>query len=151
MLNKIETVKNKLNNTKTLLLVAVFLFAFGALFLGGFAYADDLSDFSLTNVLDYIQRLVTFVFLPIAIVLCAGKIIYAAVAGYIMGNDVLGVWNKWYGDGEYSPDKAPLAVKKSLKGFAYGLAWVAGVWVLMTLIIQITSMLVGTIAASGLF
>ena len=149
MLNKIETVKNKLNNTKTLLLVAVFLFAFGALFLGGFAYADDLSDFSLTNVLDYVQRLVTFVFLPIAIVLCAGKIIYAAVAGYIMGNDILNVSQKWYGEDVVS--NASECVKKSLKGFAYGLAWVAGVWVLMTLIIQITSMLVGTIAASGLF
>lgn len=149
MLIKMRKIKDKMSSTKSLLLIAVFLFSFGAMFFGGFAYADELSDFSFTNVLDYIQQLVTFVFLPVAIVLCAGKIIYAAIAGYIMGNDFLDKGQSWYGKDLVS--NVDECVKNSLKGFAYGLAWVAGVWVIFTLVIQLTSMLVGTLANSGLF
>ena len=146
-----------LQEAKVLFCIGLALIFFGFVFLGGFAFADGnagastLKDFALSSILDYIHKLVTFVFLPIGIVVCAAKMIYVGVAGYIMHDDILNSKEKnWYGGASVEDDPGT-CFKRSVKGFAYGFAWIAGVWVLFTIVLQITSMLVGTLASSGMF
>ena len=88
-----------------------------------------------------LQTMVTVLLLPIGILIAGGRIIYYALFVGIMGIDPFG----W---AEGKNDNVGELIKSSFWGFAKGLAWVAGVWVILQLCLTVVNMLAAALDAN---
>ena len=96
-------------------------------------------EFSISNIMGTLSFLVSFIFLPLGILIAGSKIIYIAIFCGVFGTDPLGWADPHAIEAPWS------AVKDNLKGFLYGLFWVAGIWVVFQVILNVVALLANSL------
>lgn len=103
-------------------------------------------DVALARTVDFVQlvaalqHILTTLLLPIAIVLCAWKILYIAVVGGIMGTDPMNVISDQDNDGAISFADVKIALMAHVSGFVKGLLWVGGIFIIFQLVLSVAAM-----------
>lgn len=95
------------------------------------------------SISQMLKTLLSFVFLPIAIAIVIGKIVYLALVCGMIGKDPLNLTGT---DTTPSPAAVSKAIKEELKNTLYGLLWVGGIWLLFRILLDIGIVLVGAIS-----
>ena len=99
------------------------------------------------NVSSFMQRLdgiVTHFLMPVAVAWASWQLVYVALVCGLMGIDPLHVVNK---NGDLTNVDVWQEVRNRFKNFAYGLAWIAGVWLIFEASVFLVSNLVGILEA----
>lgn len=99
------------------------------------------------NVSNFMQRLdgiVTNFLMPVAVAWASWQLVYVALVCGLMGMDPLHVVNK---QGDLTNVDVWHEVRNRFKNFAYGLAWIAGVWLIFEGCVFLVSNLVGILEA----
>lgn len=87
-----------------------------------------------------LQNILTTLLLPIAIVICAWKILYIAVVGGIMGMDPMNVISDQDNDGAISFADVKIALMAHVSGFLKGLMWIGGIFIIFQLVLSVAAM-----------
>ena len=113
------------------------------------AFADDPpKGVNLTSMIASLKNIVTIVLLPIGILVAGWRIIYLGVFCAMAGIDPLDIMDGGRNsDGSVSAGEAVAAIKQHLGGFAKGLAWVGGIWLVFQLALTVAQMLATGVAA----
>lgn len=99
------------------------------------------------NVSSFMQRLdgiVTHFLMPVAVAWASWQLVYVALVCGLIGIDPLHVVNK---KGDLTNVDVWQEVRNRFKNFAYGLAWIAGVWLIFEASVFLVSNLVGILEA----
>lgn len=102
-----------------------------------------LSNSGLTNTstaMGNINKIVSGLLLPIGIAWASWQIIYIALVCGVIGIDPLNLLG-----GSLDQDVIWAEVRKRFKNFAFGIAWVAGIWIVFELVLFLVSNLVGVL------
>ena len=94
--------------------------------------------------IEMLKTLTTVLFLPLGVIIASSKIIYIAIVGGLLGMDPLNIIKT--GDSgltgtDISHADIQTALKQHMWGFAKGLAWVAGLFVIFRLALNFAAML----------
>jgi len=103
-----------------------------------YAYA---SDFSFDKVFTQLNNIMTYLLLPVGIAWASWQIVYIAVVCGVIGIDPLNLLG-----GNMDQDHVWQEVRGRFRNFGYGIAWVAGIWLLFELVLFLVSSLTGIIA-----
>ncbi|RAP50745.1 MAG: hypothetical protein BZ138_06405 [Methanosphaera sp. rholeuAM270] len=105
----------------------------------GAAYADE-PLISTSKLFSTLRWITTAVLLPLGIIIASFKIVYIAIVGGMFGMDPLG-FIKGQSSDEVSGEDVSNALKEHFWGFAKGLAWVAGLFIVFQLALSFAVML----------
>lgn len=131
-------------------LLAVTAIALTATIMPTMAMADDAVGFGM--MIESLTNIVNKLLLPIGVLIAAWKIIYIVLVVGLLGIDPLEMMEA--GDdntkniGDLSSYNIMRMVKSQLKGFAYGLLWVGGVWILFQIIVSVVAMFANAVSAN---
>lgn len=134
------------NGRATLLAVAAI--ALTAAIVPTTAMADDAVGFGM--MIESLTNIVNKLLLPIGVLVAAWKIIYIVLVVGLLGIDPLEMMEA--GDdntkniGDLSSYNIMRMVQSQLKGFAYGLLWVGGVWILFQIIVSVVAMFANAVS-----
>ena len=134
------------NGKATLLAVAAI--ALTAAIMPTMAMADDAVGFGM--MIESLTNIVNKLLLPIGVLVAAWKIIYIVLVVGLLGIDPLEMMEA--GDdntkniGDLSSYNIMRRVQSQLKGFAYGLLWVGGVWILFQIIVSVVAMFANAVS-----
>lgn len=134
------------NGKATLLAVAAI--ALTAAIMPTMAMADDAVGFGM--MIESLTNIVNKLLLPIGVLVAAWKIIYIVLVVGLLGIDPLEMMES--GDdntkniGDLSSYNIMRMVQSQLKGFAYGLLWVGGVWILFQIIVSVVAMFANAVS-----
>ena len=103
------------------------------------AFAAGSGDVGFGAMVTMLQTLVTVLLLPLGILIAAWKIVYLAVFVGIMNIDPFDLGTS---------DPVTVQIKNQFWGFAKGLAWVAGIWVVLQLALTVANMLASALDAN---
>lgn len=104
---------------------------------------SNLSKTGLTNTstaMSNINGIVSGLLLPIGIAWASWQIIYIALVCGVIGIDPLNLLG-----GSLDQDVIWAEVRKRFKNFAFGIAWVAGIWLVFEMVLFLVSNLVGVL------
>ena len=134
--------KNKI----AIALVFVLLVAAGIFLMVPSAWAA--KAVGLDIIIGQIKTLVTVLFLPLAMIIAAWRIIYIAVFGGMMGIDPLNQISDQDKDGQISSEEVVQAIKAHLSGFMHGLMWIGGLFIIFQVALTIAGYLATTLATN---
>lgn len=136
------------NGKATLLAVAAI--ALTVVIMPTMAMADDAVGFGM--MIESLTNIVNKLLLPIGVLIAAWKIIYIVLVVGLLGIDPLEMMEA--GDdntkniGDLSSYNIMRMVQSQLKGFAYGLLWVGGVWILFQIIVSVVAMFANAVSTN---
>lgn len=129
---------NKYIPDKVILSLVIIALCLFSIFVPEQAFAATKDGVSLATGIDMLKTITTNVFLPVAIVIVAFKIVYGAVCGYLLGIDPL----NWMGSGGHvSASDASKFISENFGGFFKGLLWIGGVFIVFRLALALASLL----------
>lgn len=136
-------------NDKAMLL-AIAAIAFTAAIMPTMAMADDAVGFG--AMIESLTNIVNKLLLPIGVLVAAWKIIYIVLVVGLLGIDPLEMMEAGEDNtkniGDLSSYNIMRMVQSQLKGFAYGLLWVGGVWILFQIIVSVVAMFTNAVSAN---
>lgn len=130
------------------MLLAIAAIALTAAIMPTMAMADDAVGFG--AMIESLTNIVNKLLLPIGVLVAAWKIIYIVLVVGLLGIDPLEMMES--GDdntkniGDLSSYNIMRMVQSQLKGFAYGLLWVGGVWILFQIIVSVVAMFANAVS-----
>lgn len=131
-------------------LVAVAAIALTAAIMPTMAMADDAVGFG--AMIESLTNIVNKLLLPIGVLIAAWKIIYIVLVVGLLGIDPLEMMESGEDNtkniGDLSSYNIMRMVQSQLKGFAYGLLWVGGVWILFQIIVSVVAMFANAVSAN---
>ena len=131
-------------------LVAVAAIALTAAIMPTMAMADDAVGFGM--MIESLTNIVNKLLLPIGVLIAAWKIIYIVLVVGLLGIDPLEMMESGEDNtkniGDLSSYNIMRMVQSQLKGFAYGLLWVGGVWILFQIIVSVVAMFANAVSAN---
>ena len=134
------------NGKATLLAVAAI--ALTAAVMPTMAMADDAVGFG--AMIESLTNIVNKLLLPIGVLVAAWKIIYIVLVVGLLGIDPLEMMEAGEDNtkniGDLSSYNIMRMVQSQLKGFAYGLLWVGGVWILFQIIVSVVAMFANAVS-----
>ena len=134
------------NGKATLLAVAAI--ALTAAIMPTMAMADDAVGFGM--MITSLTNIVNKLLLPIGVLVAAWKIIYIVLVVGLLGIDPLEMMEAGEDNtkniGDLSSYNIMRMVQSQLKGFAYGLLWVGGVWILFQIIVSAVAMFANAVS-----
>lgn len=134
------------NGKATLLAVAAI--ALTAAIMPTMAMADDAVGFGM--MIESLTNIVNKLLLPIGVLVAAWKIIYIVLVVGLLGIDPLEMMEAGEDNtkniGDLSSYNIMRMVQSQLKGFAYGLLWVGGVWILFQIIVSVVAMFANAVS-----
>lgn len=134
------------NGKATLLVVAAI--ALTAAIMPTMAMADDAVGFGM--MIESLTNIVNKLLLPIGVLVAAWKIIYIVLVVGLLGIDPLEMMEAGEDNtkniGDLSSYNIMRMVQSQLKGFAYGLLWVGGVWILFQIIVSVVAMFANAVS-----
>lgn len=131
-------------------LLAITAIAVTAAIMPTIAMADDAVGFG--AMIESLTNIVNKLLLPIGVLVAAWKIIYIVLVVGLLGIDPLEMIEA--GDdntkniGDLSSYNIMRMVQSQLKGFAYGLLWVGGVWILFQIIVSVVAMFANAVSTN---
>lgn len=112
------------------------------------AMADDAVGFG--AMIESLTNIVNKLLLPIGVLVAAWKIIYIVLVVGLLGIDPLEMMEAGEDNtkniGDLSSYNIMRMVQSQLKGFAYGLLWVGGVWILFQIIVSVVAMFANAVS-----
>ena len=136
------------NGKATLLAVAAI--ALTAAMMPTMAMADDAVGFGM--MIESLTNIVNKLLLPIGVLIAAWKIIYIVLVVGLLGIDPLEMMEAGEDNtkniGDLSSYNIMRMVQSQLKGFAYGLLWVGGVWILFQIIVSVVAMFANAVSSN---
>lgn len=91
-----------------------------------------------SSIVSSLQTLVNTIALPFAIVIAGWKIVYLAIFPGMMGADPLNMMPEGY---SLQWPHVWTRIKLQLSGFARGMAWIGGIWILFNFVIAVVAMM----------
>lgn len=132
------------------MLLAIAAIAFTAAIMPTMAMADDAVGFG--AMIESLTNIVNKLLLPIGVLVAAWKIIYIVLVVGLLGIDPLEMMEAGEDNtkniGDLSSYNIMRMVQSQLKGFAYGLLWVGGVWILFQIIVSVVAMFANAVSAN---
>lgn len=132
------------------MLLAVAAIALTAAIMPTMAMADDAVGFGM--MIESLTNIVNKLLLPIGVLIAAWKIIYIVLVVGLLGIDPLEMMESGEDNtkniGDLSSYNIMRMVQSQLKGFAYGLLWVGGVWILFQIIVSVVAMFANAVSAN---
>lgn len=132
------------------MLLAVAAIALTAAIMPTMAMADDAVGFGM--MIESLTNIVNKLLLPIGVLIAAWKIIYIVLVVGLLGIDPLDMMEAGEDNtkniGDLSSYNIMRMVQSQLKGFAYGLLWVGGVWILFQIIVSVVAMFANAVSAN---
>ena len=132
------------------MLLAVAAIALTAAIMPTMAMADDADGFGM--MIESLTNIVNKLLLPIGVLIAAWKIIYIVLVVGLLGIDPLEMMEAGEDNtkniGDLSSYNIMRMVQSQLKGFAYGLLWVGGVWILFKIIVSVVAMFANAVSAN---
>lgn len=132
------------------MLLAVAAIALTAAIMPTMAMADDAVGFG--AMIESLTNIVNKLLLPIGVLIAAWKIIYIVLVVGLLGIDPLEMMESGEDNtkniGDLSSYNIMRMVQSQLKGFAYGLLWVGGVWILFQIIVSVVAMFANAVSAN---
>lgn len=129
-------------------LLAVAAIALTAAVMPTMAMADDAVGFG--AMIESLTNIVNKLLLPIGVLVAAWKIIYIVLVVGLLGIDPLEMMESGEDNtkniGDLSSYNIMRMVQSQLKGFAYGLLWVGGVWILFQIIVSVVAMFANAVS-----
>lgn len=129
-------------------LLAVAIIALMAAIMPTMAIADDAVGFG--AMIESLTNIVNKLLLPIGVLVAAWKIIYIVLVVGLLGIDPLEMMEAGEDNtkniGDLSSYNIMRMVQSQLKGFAYGLLWVGGVWILFQIIVSVVAMFANAVS-----
>lgn len=129
-------------------LLAVAIIALTAAIMPTMAIADDAVGFG--AMIESLTNIVNKLLLPIGVLVAAWKIIYIVLVVGLLGIDPLEMMEAGEDNtkniGDLSSYNIMRMVQSQLKGFAYGLLWVGGVWILFQIIVSVVAMFANAVS-----
>lgn len=136
-------------NGKATLLAAAAI-ALTAAIMPTMAMADDAVGFGM--MIESLTNIVNKLLLPIGVLIAAWKIIYIVLVVGLLGIDPLEMMEAGEDNtkniGDLSSYNIMRMVQSQLKGFAYGLLWVGGVWILFQIIVSVVAMFANAVSSN---
>lgn len=136
------------NGKATLLAVAAI--ALTSAIMPTMAMADDAVGFGM--MIESLTNIVNKLLLPIGVLIAAWKIIYIVLVVGLLGIDPLEMMEAGEDNtkniGDLSSYNIMRMVQSQLKGFAYGLLWVGGVWILFQIIVSVVAMFANAVSSN---
>lgn len=130
------------------MLLAIAAIAFTAAIMPTMAMADDAVGFG--AMIESLTNIVNKLLLPIGVLIAAWKIIYIVLVVGLLGIDPLEMMESGEDNtkniGDLSSYNIMRMVQSQLKGFAYGLLWVGGVWILFQIIVSVVAMFANAVS-----
>lgn len=131
------------------MLLAIAAIALTAAIMPTMAMADDAVGFG--AMIESLTNIVNKLLLPIGVLVAAWKIIYIVLVVGLLGIDPLEMMESGEDNtkniGDLSSYNIMRMVQESqLKGFAYGLLWVGGVWILFQIIVSVVAMFANAVS-----
>lgn len=114
-------------------LMAVFL-------MPPYALADT-SSFNTGTAFSALNDIVTYLLLPVGIAWASWQMVYIAVVCGLIGIDPLNLLG-----GNLDQDRVWGEVRNRFRNFAYGIAWVAGIWILFEFVLFLVANLANVIS-----
>lgn len=134
-------------NSKAMLL-AIAAISLTAAIMPTMAMADDAVGFG--AMIESLTNIVNKLLLPIGVLVAAWKIIYIVLVVGLLGIDPLEMMEAGEDNtkniGDLSSYNIMRMVQSQLKGFAYGLLWVGGVWILFQIIVSVVAMFANAVS-----
>lgn len=134
-------------NDKAMLL-AIAAISLTAAIMPIMAMADDAVGFG--AMIESLTNIVNKLLLPIGVLVAAWKIIYIVLVVGLLGIDPLEMMEAGEDNtkniGDLSSYNIMRMVQSQLKGFAYGLLWVGGVWILFQIIVSVVAMFANAVS-----
>lgn len=143
-MSKLNCIRNRKVKNALLATAAITL---AAVFVPTMAMAEPVG---FGMMIEALRDIVNNLLLPIGVLVAAWKIIYIALVVGLLGVDPLEMMEA--GDdntkniGDLSSYNIMRMVRSQLKGFAYGLLWVGGVWILFQIIISVVAMFANAVS-----
>ena len=132
------------------MLLAIAAIALTATIMPTMAMADDAVGFG--AMIESLTNIVNKLLLPIGVLIAAWKIIYIVLVVGLLGIDPLDMMESGEDStkniGDLSSYNIMRMVQSQLKGFAYGLLWVGGVWILFQIIVSVVAMFANAVSAN---
>lgn len=125
--------------TSSILIIAWLLFA------PSIAYADTLG---FSSIIQQLQYVATVLLLPIAIILCAWRILYIALFGGLLGIDPFNQISDTDIDAQISTSEVWEALKSHFIGFVHGMCWIGGIFIIFQIALTLASVLASTLDAN---
>lgn len=91
-------------------------------------------DFDIGKMYDSLNKIATNFLLPVGIAWASWQIVYVAVVCGIIGIDPLNLVG-----GDLDQDHVWAEVRNRFRNFAYGIAWVAGIWLLFEFVLFVVT------------
>lgn len=136
-------------NDKAMLL-AIAAIALTVAIMPTMAMADDAVGFG--AMIESLTNIVNKLLLPIGVLIAAWKIIYIVLVVGLLGIDPLEMMEAGEDNtkniGDLSSYNIMRMVQSQLKGFAYGLLWVGGVWILFQIIVSVVAMFANAVSSN---
>lgn len=130
------------------MLLAIAAIALTAAIIPTMAMADDAVGFG--AMIESLTNIVNKLLLPIGVLVAAWKIIYIVLVVGLLGIDPLEMMESGEDNtkniGDLSSYNIMRMVQSQLKGFAYGLLWVGGVWILFQIIVSVVAMFANAVS-----
>ena len=130
------------------MLLAIAAIALTAAIMPTMAMADDAVGFG--AMIESLTNIVNKLLLPIGVLVAAWKIIYIVLVVGLLGIDPLEMMEAGEDNtkniGDLSSYNIMRMVQSQLKGFAYGLLWVGGVWILFQIIVSVVAMFANAVS-----
>ena len=130
------------------MLLAVAAIALTVAIMPTMAMADDAVGFG--AMIESLTNIVNKLLLPIGVLVAAWKIIYIVLVVGLLGMDPLEMMESGEDNtkniGDLSSYNIMRMVQSQLKGFAYGLLWVGGVWILFQIIVSVVAMFANAVS-----
>ena len=131
-------------------LLAFATIALTATIMPTMAMADDAVGFGM--MIESLTNIVNKLLLPIGVLIAAWKIIYIVLVVGLLGIDPLEMMEAGEDNtkniGDLSSYNIMRMVQSQLKGFAYGLLWVGGVWILFQIIVSVVAMFANAVSSN---
>lgn len=132
------------------MLLSIAAIALTAAIMPTMAMADDAVGFG--AMIESLTNIVNKLLLPIGVLIAAWKIIYIVLVVGLLGIDPLEMMEAGEDNtkniGDLSSYNIMRMVQSQLKGFAYGLLWVGGVWILFQIIVSVVAMFANAVSAN---
>ena len=130
------------------MLLAIVAISLTAAIMPTMAMADDAVGFG--AMIESLTNIVNKLLLPIGVLVAAWKIIYIVLVVGLLGIDPLEMMEAGEDNtkniGDLSSYNIMRMVQSQLKGFAYGLLWVGGVWILFQIIVSVVAMFANAVS-----
>lgn len=127
--------------TRTVLMVEAMVAALTMVFLATPYALADTSAFEVDNAFQALNDIVTYLLLPVGIAWASWQLVYIAVVCGLIGIDPLNLLG-----GNLDQDHVWGEVRNRFRNFAYGIAWVAGIWILFEFVLFLVANLSNVIS-----